>query len=734
MKKKTVLPKLALSMMMLATSGPLPYNVFAEEVSTSDETQKENKTEKEGQLALDSQKHKNNGLLGYYFNDDSFQKLSFIQESKTGKMGFSTDSIGELAIEDTKHQSVHWNGYVQVDTDGEYTFQTPANEHVQMWVNGQKVIDKSSPSTKIVLEKNRLYAIQIQYTNDSVLGEFSLSWIKPDGNNEIVPVEALVLPTGVDQETNDTAFSTDTTPLSLLDTDKDGIPDALEIDGYAVQKVGSTYQIVSWSPVAQRKGLIKYKSSPDTKYTAGDPFSDYDKVMQKIDPMVAKEAHNPLVAAVPRVNAEMEQFILSKNKDISTSSGGNTATSLSRNTSASRSNETAVGITASVEASFGIGSASVSTSVSASLNMSSTVSNTIENGFSDSAEKNWAETIGIKTGEAAYVGAMVRYANRGTAPMYNVTPSIQLNIANQAIEGLKATDQEQALILNPNASYPQRGTNGLLFRRAGQERESFISISQNQLNELQRTQKIGVQTLQVDGKVGVKEADSSRIVPKHAWTEYINSIDSATSRLLLVTPEGDVDRNIAAKNPERHSSNRMKEVTLEESLDLAFQLKKIKGQNGKIEKITYQEWEFTKFHIIMDAFTEKEGKKQGYKDFTQDISQMKMRPDMKIMIAPIGWVKNIQTGKQYYYNDKGVLQTGKQTLHEKTYYFTEKGEMKTGWFDSDNKKYYFGQKDDGSGLAEGQMATGKIVIQGTNHVFEKDGTWSKNADTNEQPD
>ncbi|MEW4237133.1 hypothetical protein Q0N71_30790, partial [Bacillus thuringiensis] len=42
--------------------------------------------------------------------------------------------------------------------------------------------------------------------------------------------------------------------------------------------------------------------------------------------------------------------------------------------------------------------------------------------------------------------------------------------------------------------------------------------------------------------------------------------------------------------------------------------------------------------------------------------------------------------------------------------------------------------DDGSGLAEGQMATGKIVIQGTNHVFEKDGTWSKNADTNEQPD
>ncbi|MFJ8120025.1 binary toxin-like calcium binding domain-containing protein, partial [Bacillus mycoides] len=741
MKKKKILPVFALSM-VLATNISVPYNVLAEEISTSEETQpkKAVTAKKEEQPNLDSQPDKDNGLLGYYFNDDTFQKLSFIQESKTGNLSVSKNTVDNLAVEDKKHQSVFWDGYIRVDTDGEYTLNTSENESVVMWINGQKIINKSIQSTKIVLVKNKLNDIKIQYAKNSVLGDLNLSWIKPDGTSEIIPKEALILPTSVEEQSQTrkeipplkyAAYSVlkkemDNISFTLLDSDKDGIPDALEIDGYAVQEVGGTHRIVSWTPVTKALGLTKYISSPNNKYTSGDPFSDYDKVMQKIDPKIAKAAHNPLIAAVPRVRAEMEQFILSKNQDITSSSGGNTATSLSRSTSSSRSTEISAGISSSIEGSFGLTDMSVKASVTTSFNVSNTVSSTIENGFTTSNEKNWAETIGIKTAESAYIGGIVRYTNHGTAPMYKVTPSVQLVLNKVPVGGLKAMDQEQALVLNPNTSYPEKGTNGLLLNKIGQEREASISINWNQLQELQRTKKVDVQTLQVDGAVGIKKADSSRIVASDKWSEYTNSIDSATARLIFVTPEGDIDRNVVAKDPERQDSKRMKEITLEDALSLGFGQKKIdKGFESK-------EWKIEKFNIIVDTSTEKELKKQNI-DLTKEeaksknILKVNMRPDMKIMIAPIGWVKNKEMGTKYYYNENSVLQTGLHTIDGIPYYFDKDGKLTDtrGWKELDGKTYYFGKKDDGSKLAEGEGATGFQTIKGKMYYFGKKDDGSK---------
>ncbi|MFJ8120009.1 N-acetylmuramoyl-L-alanine amidase family protein, partial [Bacillus mycoides] len=48
-----------------------------------------------------------------------------------------------------------------------------------------------------------------------------------------------------------------------------------------------------------------------------------------------------------------------------------------------------------------------------------------------------------------------------------------------------------------------------------------------------------------------------------------------------------------------------------------------------------------------------------------------------------------------------------------------------GFYEFDGKKYYFGKKDDGSGLAEGQMATGSRMIDGKAYYFNNDGIEEK---------
>ncbi|ALZ64487.1 Protective antigen precursor (plasmid) [Bacillus cereus] len=53
----------------------------------------------------------------------------------------------------------------------------------------------------------------------------------------------------------------------------------------------------------------KYFSSPMKWSTASDPYSDFQKVTGMIDKQVKREARNPLVAAYPIVNVDMEQIV-----------------------------------------------------------------------------------------------------------------------------------------------------------------------------------------------------------------------------------------------------------------------------------------------------------------------------------------------------------------------------------------------------------------------------------------
>ncbi|MFJ8120045.1 N-acetylmuramoyl-L-alanine amidase family protein, partial [Bacillus mycoides] len=100
-----------------------------------------------------------------------------------------------------------------------------------------------------------------------------------------------------------------------------------------------------------------------------------------------------------------------------------------------------------------------------------------------------------------------------------------------------------------------------------------------------------------------------------------------------------------------------------------------------------------------------------------------------------------QNGKKYYFGKKddgsglaeGKMATGFQTIDGKTHYFGKKddgsglaeGQMATGFQTIDGKKYYFGKKDDGSGLAEGEMATGWFQVEEDWYRSNEDGALNK---------
>ncbi|MGL4740473.1 MAG: discoidin domain-containing protein, partial [Sarcina sp.] len=83
--------------------------------------------------------------------------------------------------------------------------------------------------------------------------------------------------------------------------------------------------------------------------------------------------------------------------------------------------------------------------------------------------------------------------------------------------------------------------------------------------------------------------------------------------------------------------------------------------------------------------------------------------------------KGVQTidGKQYYFNNEGIMQTGLQTINNYGYYFNKDGVMQTGWQTIGNQRYYFS--------SNGEANPGYQVIDGKQYLFANNGLEIQNA-------
>ncbi|PFE15282.1 PA14 domain-containing protein [Bacillus cereus] len=99
------------------------------------------------------------GFIGYYFTDNAFKDLAFIQVGEKNKLmdqkNVKTD--GQQVI------SVKWVGNLKPSQAGEYTLATSSDERVILKVNGETVINQAGMEKSIQLEKDKLYEITIEY-------------------------------------------------------------------------------------------------------------------------------------------------------------------------------------------------------------------------------------------------------------------------------------------------------------------------------------------------------------------------------------------------------------------------------------------------------------------------------------------------------------------------------------------------------------------------------------------
>ncbi|OTW94377.1 hypothetical protein BK702_02905 [Bacillus thuringiensis serovar cameroun] len=582
------------------------------------------------------------GLLSYYFNDLSFRELSFMTNQQTGDLSTLPTEVNDLSDgKATKVQSAYLKGRIQVDETGEYSFTTSADQHMKLWVDGKQIINQSNSQQKIRLEKNKLYDIKMEYQNDSQDNQnfdLKLYWTTPKDKKEIIPAKHFFLPEMKDNSTQSNQKNKDKRvrvartaaaaeqPTTLVDTDNDGIPDSLETSGYTVDVKNGKLLVVPWlDSIHSKKGLTKYYSSPLKWSTASDPYSDFQKVTGMIDKQVKQEARNPLIAAYPIVNVDMEQAILSKNQTLSLSEGGSKSNTVAKSTSTSATDSISVGISTELDVSTTSIGAKVSTSFS--YDHSSTVA--FDTSTSNTTESNWSKTIGINTGESAYLAAGIRYVNLGTAPIYEAKPTNTLVIGNkQPIATVKAKENQLANVIGPGNYYPAKSKTSILLNAKDDFGSSPITLNLDQLNLLEREKKLTIDTDQVSGKIGKPQANGELTIDGD-WSAYIFQIEKTSARIILEDSrdEDSIERRVAAIDPQDPQEKTKPEVTLKEALKLSF------GATEKDGDLYYKDKKLKdQFEIIVDEATAQNISNQLKQMENKDMFNVKLNAEMNILV------------------------------------------------------------------------------------------------------
>jgi beta-glucanase (GH16 family) len=183
------------------------------------------------------------GLTGAYFSNQTVSgspTLTHVDSTVNFNWGTSAPAP---SIPQT-HFSVQWSGQVQAMGSGTYYFDTYTDDGVQLWVNGQKIIndwtDHSATGDQgsITLSAGQKYNIVLQYYQDTGTAICELAWSSPTFSEEIIP-QASLFPTAG----GDTTPPTTPTNLRVASTTSSSVTlswtastDNAGVAGYAVYR------------------------------------------------------------------------------------------------------------------------------------------------------------------------------------------------------------------------------------------------------------------------------------------------------------------------------------------------------------------------------------------------------------------------------------------------------------------------------------------------------------------
>ncbi len=145
-----------------------------------------------------------NGLLVKYYPGKDwkqlplFNKLSPAQEWNSYEFSIKREQIMPLLKNDNSNFGLVFNGFIEIDSEGDYTFYTQSDDGSKLYINNQEVVDNDGGhglierSGKVHLAKGK-HPIRVEYFNDH--GGFWLEafYKGPGITKQIIPPNKLFL-------------------------------------------------------------------------------------------------------------------------------------------------------------------------------------------------------------------------------------------------------------------------------------------------------------------------------------------------------------------------------------------------------------------------------------------------------------------------------------------------------------------------------------------------------------
>lgn len=136
------------------------------------------------------------GLQAQYFDTKNFNDLRVTRVDPSVDFDFGAGTPDPSIQGDTF--SIRWTGAIRATATATHTFYTLSDDGVRLWVNGVLVIDNYTIHTAtentgtIALESGKVYAIKIEYFDQTGPAVVRLSWSHPSMTKTVVPQSALL--------------------------------------------------------------------------------------------------------------------------------------------------------------------------------------------------------------------------------------------------------------------------------------------------------------------------------------------------------------------------------------------------------------------------------------------------------------------------------------------------------------------------------------------------------------
>ncbi|EMK2598526.1 binary toxin-like calcium binding domain-containing protein [Bacillus bombysepticus] len=579
-------------------TGVLVTPVWISVASTSVNAEKE-KTYMATEQTQKENEESRTGLLGYYFKGANFNDLVTFAPTYGSTLMYNSKTANQLLEKDQQtYQSIRWIGFIKSDETGNFTFKLSDDEHAVIEIDEKVVSNQGKEKQSVHVEKDKLVPIKIEYRSNAplqsdtkLLQDLKLYKIDAKENLILVGKEDLKNPdfqaTKSMESLRKAAQTTLFNGISLdnehKDTDGDSIPDIWEENGYTIQN----RMAVKWTDDLASKGYTKFISNPYESHTVGDPYTDYEKAARDIDRSNAKETFNPLVAAYPSINANLENMIESRFENLE------------------ENRELEI--------------------------LNNWTYDTMRSVSRDRFSENYQHTdmVGVEFrsihnndqltfDDKFYLNANIRFNNVGTGMIYDTKLNTRFTLGHNTIGTIQAHNNKMPLNIVPGESYPKKGKEGLPINTMDDFNYKPIALTQDQMMEFVKRKPIMLDTNHVEGVYKLKDRHGN-LIKGGKWSDVIPHMREHTASIIINDLKNVSEKRVAAKDY-GHPEDRTPSLTLKEALKLAYPDEIIEKNN----ELYYEGRLFREFHPLFDENTFKELKKQD----PRNILDVKLTPKM----------------------------------------------------------------------------------------------------------